>query len=170
MGKLFYRWATPFTTGLFLVSLISGIALFFHWGSQYFHGMHEWLSMVLILPFLFHIWRNWRPLTTYFRHPAMYSALAVSLVASLAFAWPQLTGNLSGAGGPPPQRVMFQLIENGTLAQIAPLAGHTPQSLSAALEEKGIKVANADAKLTAIASENGKNSFDLVSVIGQVKK
>ena len=44
--------ATPFTTGLFLVSLISGIALFFHWESRVFHGMHEWLSMVLIAPFI----------------------------------------------------------------------------------------------------------------------
>ncbi len=46
---MFSRYATPFITGLFLVSLISGIALFFHVGPGGFHGMHEWLSMLLIL-------------------------------------------------------------------------------------------------------------------------
>lgn len=55
------RYATPFITSLFLVSLVSGIALFFHVGAGWFHEMHEWLSMVLILPFFLHVWKNWRP-------------------------------------------------------------------------------------------------------------
>ena len=52
MPAILNRYATPLITGLFLVSMISGIALFFHWGSAWFHGMHEWLSMVLIVPFV----------------------------------------------------------------------------------------------------------------------
>ena len=67
MSKILSKYATPFTTGLFLVSLISGIALFFHFGPSAFHGMHEWLSMVLILPFVLHIWKNWRPFVCYFK-------------------------------------------------------------------------------------------------------
>lgn len=62
MKPLLLRYATPFISGLFLVSLISGIALFFHLGNATFRGMHEWLSMVLILPFVLHLWKNWRPL------------------------------------------------------------------------------------------------------------
>ncbi len=46
MPAFLARYATPLTTGLFIVSLVSGIALFFHWGGAAFHGMHEWLSMV----------------------------------------------------------------------------------------------------------------------------
>ena len=87
----------PLTTGLFLVSLISGIALFFHWGGGLFHGMHEWLSMVLIVPFVLHIWKNWRPFSTYFKRPAMGIALALSLVAAAAFMLP--TGS-QGSGNP----------------------------------------------------------------------
>ena len=48
MSSLLSRYATPLTTGLFLVSLVSGIALFFHLGAAAFHGMHEWLSMALM--------------------------------------------------------------------------------------------------------------------------
>ncbi|MGE8104358.1 DUF4405 domain-containing protein [Allorhizobium sp. NPDC080224] len=58
MPNILSRYATPFTTGLFLISLISGIALFFHLGTAAFREMHEWLSMVLILPFVLHLWKN----------------------------------------------------------------------------------------------------------------
>ena len=84
MTSFLSRYATPLTTGLFLVSLISGIALFFHLGSRFFHGMHEWLSMVLIVPFVLHIWKNWRAFITYFKRPPMAIALALSIVATLA--------------------------------------------------------------------------------------
>ncbi|HSO47757.1 MAG TPA: DUF4405 domain-containing protein [Rhizobiaceae bacterium] len=64
MPNLLMRYATPLTSGLFAVSLISGVALFFHLGQAAFHGMHEWLSMVLILPFALHLWKNWRSFLT----------------------------------------------------------------------------------------------------------
>ena len=50
MPPVLYRYATPLITGLFLVSLISGLALFLHIGPGGLHPMHEWLSLVLILP------------------------------------------------------------------------------------------------------------------------
>ena len=71
MQTFINRYATPLVTGLFLVSLISGVALFLHWGSGWFHGMHEWLSMVLILAFVLHLWKNWRPMTAYLRRAPM---------------------------------------------------------------------------------------------------
>lgn len=58
MKDIANRYATPLTTGLFAVSAISGVALFFHLGSAYFHGMHEWLSMALLIPFGVHVWKN----------------------------------------------------------------------------------------------------------------
>ncbi len=38
MTKALSRFATPFITGLFLVSLLSGIALFFHVGPGSVHA------------------------------------------------------------------------------------------------------------------------------------
>jgi len=95
MPTFLSRYATPFTTGLFMVSLVSGIALFFHFGTSAFREMHEWLSMVLILPFVLHIWKNWRPFLMYFKRPPMAIALGLSLAAGLAMAWPALTGTTS---------------------------------------------------------------------------
>src|SRR3954463_6656648 len=59
MMSLFHRYATPLTLGLFAVSAVLGVALFFRVGQSVFHGMHGWLSLALLLPFTLHVWRNW---------------------------------------------------------------------------------------------------------------
>lgn len=106
MPALIQRYATPLITGLFIVSLVSGIALFFHVGQAYFHGMHEWLSMVLILPFVLHLWKNWRAMTTYFAKPAFAVAMGLSLVGGAVFAY-QGANNASGG---PPQMALARMI------------------------------------------------------------
>ncbi|PHP68312.1 DUF4405 domain-containing protein [Zhengella mangrovi] len=166
MQAFLNRYATPLTTGLFLVSLVSGIALFFHWGGATFHGMHEWLSMVLIAPFLLHIWRNWRAFLTYFKRPPMGLALGASLAAAVAFAVPTLTGGDRGGVNP---RAVIGLIGNGTVAQVAPLVGHTPDTLVSALKEKGI-VATADQTLATAAEAAGKSSIDAVAAVMAAKR
>lgn len=106
MTALFNRYATPFITRLFLVSLISGLALFFHIGPAGFHGMHEILSLVLIIvliiPFALHLWKNWRPMMAYFRRAPMIVALVVSTVTAGAFLIPTDTTTTDG-------RPQFQL-------------------------------------------------------------
>ena len=55
MNRYFDRYATPLITGFFIVSAVSGVALFFRWTPSAFHAMHEWLSMVLLVPFALHL-------------------------------------------------------------------------------------------------------------------
>ncbi|WP_291007145.1 DUF4405 domain-containing protein [Hoeflea sp.] len=167
MPTLLNRYATPFITGLFLVSLVSGVALFFHWGSFAFHGMHEWLSMVLIVPFVLHVWKNWRPLLNYIKKPPMLVAIVVSLVAGLAFALPAMTGQDAGGS---PQRVVFEAFENGALANIAPLFGHDGEGLTSVLRGNGLTVANPDATIKAIGEASGKSAFEVIGQIAAVKR
>ena len=61
MKSFVNRFSTPLTLGLFAISAISGMALFFHLGQGVFHSMHEWLSMVLLAPFAFHLWKTGAP-------------------------------------------------------------------------------------------------------------
>src|SRR5215467_11778081 len=61
------RVVTPLTAGLFLVAAVSGTALFFHVGTAYFYDMHGWLSLLLLLPVGFHLWRNWASFLIYVR-------------------------------------------------------------------------------------------------------
>ncbi|WP_420343004.1 DUF4405 domain-containing protein [Paenirhodobacter sp.] len=154
MKAFLLRYATPLITGLFLVSLISGVALFFHIGSVAFHGMHEWLSMVLILPFGLHLWKNWRPMTAYFRRPPMAAALAVSVLAAVLFVLPTLGGS-AGAGGRPPQFAVAQKLLNASVHDVAPAMGMQTDALIAQLRAAGMPVATETQTLAQVAEAAG---------------
>jgi hypothetical protein len=168
MTNLFIRYATPLITGLFLVSLISGIALFLHIGPAGFHGMHEWLSMVLILPFVLHVWKNWRPFLAYFKRLPMALSLGLCLIAGLAFAWPAITGTASGAGGNP-AFAMVNVVAGGTPAQVAPLLGRAETDVVTALKQAGFTTADAATPLSEIATASGKNTMALMATLAALK-
>ena len=164
MPTFLQRYATPFTTGLFAVSLISGVALFFHLGSQYFHGMHEWLSMVLIVPFLLHVWKNWRPMSLYFKQGTFIVAMLASLAGALFFAFGEGGEGRGGSGGPPPFAV-FHAVAAKPLAQVAPLLDQTPEALTQALAARGFTVTGPDQTLADIAKASGKDDFELAAAL-----
>lgn len=167
MSAALQRYATPLTTGLFLVSLISGIALFFHWGSQYFHGMHEWLSIVLIVPFVLHLWRNWRSFVSYFSHLPMGIAMAVSVVAALAFVLPAATGE--GRRGGPPQMALARLMLDATPEKVAPLMGVPADQLVAKLKSAGFAQAASTSTLSEIAKASGQDDRSLIAALVEAK-
>ena len=162
MTKILSRYATPFVTGLFLVSMISGIGLFFHVDPGGFHGMHEWLSMVLILPFGLHLWRNWRPMVGYFRHVPMVLALVVSAIAAGAFV---LAAGEGATAGGPPQFQLASLLMAQPLADVALGLGQTPDALTAKLTAAGFTVSDAGQTLTDIAATSGKSEAELAAAL-----
>lgn len=168
MRKLLNGYATPFTTGLFIVSLISGIFLFFHVGNSYFHGMHEWLSMVLILPFVLHLWKNWRPFSSYFRHAPMILALGLCLVGALAFVVP--TSSTTSARGGNPAFAVLGMVTQAPLTNVAPLLGYTPEDLAATLREKGYAVESTDTSISDLLKSAGKSDMDAASLITSLRQ
>jgi Domain of unknown function (DUF4405) len=168
MPSYLARYATPFTTGLFLVSLISGIALFLHLGTAAFREMHEWLSMVLILPFVLHVWKNWRPFLAYFKRIPMALSLALCLIAGLVFAWPAITGTANGVGGNP-AFAMVNVVAAGTPAQVAPLLGKTEAEIVAALRQAGFTTADTTKPLSEIAAASEKDTMELMATLSALK-
>lgn len=160
MQSSLLRYATPFITGLFLVSLISGVALFFHIGPSGFHGMHEWLSIVLILPFVLHIWTNWRPMTAYFKRASFAIAMVVSLVAAAVFLVPS-----EGESGRPPAFAFSTLILGGSLSEVAAVIDVTPADLTQALESAGFTVGSPDERLSTIAANSGKPDMQIMAAL-----
>ncbi|MDJ0933151.1 DUF4405 domain-containing protein [Breoghania sp.] len=148
MPAFLSRYATPFTTGLFLVSLISGITLFFHVGQGLFHSMHEWLSMVLIVPFVLHLWKNWRPLQSYFKRPGMAIALGLSRVAAVTFMAP--SGNESSGN---PMIAVLGKIQQSPIETVAPIFGLTGDSLAEALKAQGYTSAEGAGGYTAVSTD-----------------
>lgn len=161
MPSILSRYATPLTTGLFVVSLVSGVALFFHHGSAYFHAMHEWLSMVLIAPFALHIWKNWRSFLTYFKRPAMAVSLAASLAMSLVFVVPVLTA-AGGAGRGRPDTLVLNAVQKAPISAVAPVLGHDAESLAQTLRSKGFIVASTEQSLLDVAEASGKSARDVM--------
>ena len=164
MRTTLLRYATPLITGLFLVSLVSGIALFFHVGSAYFHSMHEWLSMILIAPFVLHIWKNWRSFLNYFKRSAMPVALVASLAGAVAFAWPVLTAP-PGSGGGRPEFALLRAMQNAPINNVAPLFGKNGDGLAEGLRARGFTVASTDDTLNGIAEASGKSSGEIAAAL-----
>ena len=154
MNVLVNRYATPFTTGLFIVSTVSGVALFFHWQSGAFHAMHEWLSMLLLVPFVFHVWKNWRSLLGYLKNKSLVVALVLSLIVAVPFVVPTLTGERSGGGNPAFRAI--PLLTNAPIADVAPILKTTPDALVATLKQRGYDAASAETTLAALAAEKGE--------------
>lgn len=162
MPPLFHRYATPLMTGLFLISLITGIALFFHTGPAAFRGAHEWLSMLLILPFFLHLWRNLRPMLGYLRRAPMALSLALSVLLTGFFFLP--AGGAGERGGPP----QFQLahrVMTATPEKAADVFGLTPEDFVTRLQAAGFAAASADQPLTAIATGAGKSEAELAAAL-----
>lgn len=162
MDRFTSRYATPLTTGLFVVSTLSGLALFFHWQPAVFHGMHEWLSLVLLAPFALHMVRNWRPLLAYARNGTLVLALAICALISAPFAVGGLTG--SGEGGNPAMRTM-RLMTLTPLDDLAPVLKTTPEALRATLAAHGHPVGAGDDTLAAIATSSGSSATDLLVML-----
>ena len=158
MLSFFNRYATPFTAGLFLVSLISGVALYFGVAQGYFHQMHEVLSMVLIVPFVLHIWKNWRPLQNYLKRAPMYVAAALSLVAALYYVVPQIGAARTGGRPMPAQFTLGQRVLTSSVSSVAPMLGLTADELAAKLTDAGLSVASNDSSLDSIAQASGIDS------------
>ena len=160
MSTILNRYATPFITGLFLVSLVSGLALFLHVGPAGFHGMHEWLSLLLIVPFALHLWKNWRPMKTYLRHAPMAVATAVSVALAAVFLLP---GGQAGAGNP--AFALLGRVTQSSPAELAPLLDSTPEALLAALNGAGITVTDADQPMGPVATAAGKTTMDIAAAL-----
>lgn len=159
--KLISRLATPLTTGMFLVSVISGIALFFRWSPSLFKSMHEWLSFVALVPFaLWHIWKNWGALVNYTRGGLLFIVLGLSVVAAIPFAW---TASQSGpsAGGNPAFRAV-RLMTSAPLSEVAPLLKSSPDSLLNRLQSKGYKAESVNDSLDKVASASGTEAMKLL--------
>ncbi|QYZ68280.1 DUF4405 domain-containing protein [Neotabrizicola shimadae] len=163
MAQALQRYATPFITGFFLVSLVTGVALYVHVGPAAFREMHEILSLVLILPFVLHLWKNWRPMLAYFKRAPMIIALAVTLVSSALFFIP--SGETGATAGGPPPFALAQAVIARPLADVAPVLGTTAEDLTARLTAAGFTVTGPDEALVDVATGSGKNPMELMAVL-----
>ncbi len=168
MRSLVMKFATPLIIGLFLVSLISGIALFAHVGGNLFRGMHIWLSMVLILPFVLHVWKNWRAMTVYFRQWAFGLSMVASLAAALVFVANANQGRRRQQA--PPTIALARLVLSTSPDKLAPALGSNADKMIEKLRGAGFEAAEANLSLREIAQRSGKEDMDVVAVLTRMNR
>jgi hypothetical protein len=159
LKNLINRYATPLTTGFFLVSLVSGVALFFHWAPSLFHGMHEWLSIVLLLPFALHLWKNWGPLMGYIKRKSLYWPLLLSIMLAVPF----VVSGMSTRQGGNPAFAAVQLVTKAPLTDSAALFKNTPDELVARLRQRGLSVTSPSDTLSQIAQSAQMQPAQLIA-------
>ena len=157
LNDFMHRYGTPLTAGLFTVSAVSGMALFFHWSSRSFHSMHEWLSMVLLAPFALHLTKNWKPLLAYAKRKTLLIPLLLSLAVAVPFAL------IAGKGRPAnPAIQTVALMTQASLADLAPVLQATPDELLQHLQQKGYKAGATSDTVAAIAAASQANASDVL--------
>jgi len=154
-----HRYGTPLTAGLFVVSAVSGIALFFHWAPRSFHAMHEWLSMLLLAPFALHLWKNWKPLVAYARRRTLYIPLALSMVAAVPFA--VLAAKGGGRAASPASRTVALMTE-ASLIDLAPVFRSTPEALLRQLQQRGYKASSTGQSPGAIGAASAAPASEIL--------
>ena len=119
--------------------------------------MHEWLSIVLLVPFAFHLWKNWGAMLGYVRRGTLLAPAVATLVASLAIVLPALT---HGERGSPFKAV--QLLTKTSIMNLAPVLKTTPDALQASLVERGYKVVSSNNSLDTVAASSGVPAIKLL--------
>jgi hypothetical protein len=168
MKTFLKHFATPLITGFFLVSLVSGTALYFHWQQNIFKDMHETLSMVLIIPFLLHLFKNWRAFWGYFTGKPFLIAAVIAIGSALYFAAPALMGKGQGQrGGRPPQFAFAEKVMAIPLQDVVEAFDLTPDAAVEKLKAAGFSAAAKDVPLGDIAKSSGKRSDALMRALMQ---
>ncbi|SIQ18186.1 protein of unknown function [Rhizobium sp. RU20A] len=162
MKDLLLRYATPLTTGLFIISLISGVFLFVKIGGP-LKGIHEWLSMLLIAPFVLHLWRNWRPFMAYFKRTPMIIAIVISVALTVPFFLDSSSRTL------PPYVQFSRTMLKGTPAELAPVLDVPAAEIVALLIAAGYAGAAEGKSFEVIASEAAKDNNAMIATLAGVK-
>ena len=159
MRQFVNKWGSTLIFASFVITSVTGVLLYFRVRASPIEELHIWIGFLMIAGALFHIARNWRQFLGYFRRPAFYAGLALTLVISALFSYPALMSTETAQGGRPDMRAAFaisQAVSSAALSDLAPLAHTDANGLMAKLSAMGITVSDPTATLQSVADSAGK--------------
>lgn len=172
--KLAREWATPLTIGVFLVSAVTGLALFFEVDTGFGKLVHQWLGWVLVVAVVLHVAVNFasfrRRLTV---GAGRWLVLSLGLLAVATFFEP--------APPPPPPEpppepasadaerdpasAVATAVLHAPLTVVAALANASPETLASALRTAGFDVGAGDPSLAEIAGDDRDDRLRALSIV-----
>lgn len=157
------RWATPLTIGAFILMGITGILMFFEVRLGLIKVAHEWLSWLMVLAVGLHVALHWKSFSRYFSQKSALTIIGVFAVLTMTSMLLPDNGPKRGGPGAPggASMQMTSMLLEAPLGVVAAVMDETPQALQTKLEQQGIKVANIDTSLKALAQSSQKNPMDM---------
>lgn len=156
------QWSTPLIIGAYLVTGISGVMLFFHFGESLIKGAHEWIGILFVIGALLHIKNHWTPFKRYFSKPIAQAVIVSALAAGLSFM--VVSGDEPGGN---PVRAVMHSIEQAPLTQVAQLQNRDLNVLVQRMQRAGFTVTDTSQTLQVIADANGHSPRELIPLLFQ---
>ncbi len=150
-------WATPLIIATFIISAVTGILIFFHKESGLVKPVHEWLSWALVTGGVLHTIANWKSFANYFSRKGALAIISTGLIITIA----AITVPSQGKGGNPFMRVN-RTLSTASVETLAPIVKLTPEEAVAKLEQKGLKVGNANQSIKEIATANDSEAQKVI--------
>ena len=146
--------ATSLTIGFFLVMAISGLLIFFEFGTGGIRATHEWTSIAFIVAAIMHILVNQKPFTRYFKERTVASVLLACSLGGLLYV--QSRNDLYAA------EEAYQQVIHSDLSVLAPLLGDDISSLQKKLRDLGVTVTDPELSIFELAEIHDKDVHDII--------
>lgn len=155
------EWATPLAIGSFVLSVVTGIPLFFHLEIGWMKSAHTWFSWIFVAGAIGHTVANWKSVMQYLNKPLGRAIVGLCLVVTLASFVPLGGGGREGN----PFMSISRTLAGMPLTEIAQVVKKSPDEVIADLRAKNIAVAQAKQTVMEIAKENKKRDVEVLFTI-----
>lgn len=157
--------ATPLTIGSFLIMLVTGILMFFHWDTGFNKLAHEWLGWLMVVAVVLHILANRTAFKRHFSQgKGKWIVLALVGLLALSFLPQSLLGNGGNTQRPPMQQAM-QVLGTADISTLAQLTHTTPEALMQELTQQGYPVTNSIQTPSQIAGNDRDKQGQILSIV-----
>lgn len=146
--------ATSLTIGLFIVMSISGMLIFFEFGTGGIRATHEWTSIAFTVAALMHILAHQKPFTRYFKERTVAYILAACVAGGLLYV--QSRNDLYAA------EEVFQEVIHSELSGLTPLFGEDIGSVKQKISDLGVTVTDPTLSIFELAESNNKDVYDII--------
>lgn len=155
--KMNRNWITPFTTGAFLLSAVTGILIFFHIDLGLNKFIHEWFSWALVCGVIFHLVINFKALirTLSVQRGILIVGIFVTILA-VSFV-------PMGKNKERPFVLPIRALSQVPLTTLADVAQITPQELMQRLSKKGIHVTPDQHNLSDIVGDDPRKQMHILN-------
>lgn len=161
--KISKDFATPLTIGAFFIMASTGLMMFFHVNLGLSKVAHEWLGWLFITAVVFHVLFHFKNFKRYFleirKAQIIIACCALILVAALLITPPAKEGK------GPQMQLVTQAVMNGSVADVAPLAGKSVDEVLSDLAAAGMTGVTPDTRLSDIAGQGREAENKILGVI-----